>query len=129
MRKLRIPVDNCFSITNSIGKDAPLSYLLDQTRRFRVTDLRDKVFALGGLCKSLEVTPDYNLTVAEVFLNTARTLITNGNKLDVLEQAHWPKDRDDIPFWVPDWSDSGGREHSTSQYLRIHGSPTPKAAR
>lgn len=104
VRKYRIPVDNCFTLTNSIRKDVPLLYLLDKTRRFIATDLRDNVFALGGLCKTLEVTPDYSLTEAEVFLNTATALIKNSNSLDVLEQVHWPKERDD-PSWVPDWTD------------------------
>jgi hypothetical protein len=68
----------------SMGKDRPLSYLLDQTGRFQATDLRDNVFALGGLCNSLKITPDYNLTVAEVFIDTAGALIKNSLKLDVL---------------------------------------------
>jgi hypothetical protein len=108
-------------------------------RNCRASNPRDKVFALFGLFEvhlDASLNPDYGLSVAEVFTQTAAYLIQSQNTLAVLsyvsndpgpdctsiglpyEWKSWRQSLDmgtsrqshDIPSWVPDWSASSYSE-------------------
>jgi hypothetical protein len=91
-------------------KDRPrtLLGLLMDTRSYRATDPRDKIFALRGLCNTAEadlVMPDYETSVDTVFTSFAKECINQANSLDLLTAVcdpFWRGTRH-LPSWVPDW--------------------------
>ena len=84
------------------------------TRSFEASDPRDKIFAVFGLAtlgRTLLPTTeiirvDYELTPAEVFLETAWAMIKKSKDLNFLAEVEDPHLRNitDIPTWVPDFS-------------------------
>ena len=89
--------------------DAKETTILPLLRRFsgrKATDDRDKVYALLTLVRDKwsSIVPDYSLTVAQVFQNTALSIIKNTISLHVLTGDIGRKDRQDLPSWCPDWS-------------------------
>ena len=83
--------------------------ILPLLKRFsgrKATDDRDKIYALLTLVsdKSLRIVPDYSLPIAQVFQNTALSIIANTKSLHVLAGDIGRKDRQDLPSWCPDWS-------------------------
>lgn len=95
----------------------PFSLLLDKHRWAKSSDPRDKVYAFLGLAdRSLSpfraglaiLTPDYNLTVQEVYTQTAQVLLLAFNSLNLLSHVEDPSRRmiQGLPSWVPDLSTS-----------------------
>ena len=93
----------------------PLRMLLDKHRFAKSSDPRDKVYALVGLAnrnmapfqtQPRVLTPDYNLTVQEVYTETARVLMTSYKNLSWLSHVEDPSQRiiPGLPSWVPDLS-------------------------
>jgi Heterokaryon incompatibility protein (HET) len=82
-----------------------LNALLANTRTRACTDPRDKVYSLLGIasCQG-KIFPDYSKTAADVFTETARTLIIEYQHLEVLSNAIYLERQASIPSWVPDWS-------------------------
>ena len=75
------------------------------------TDPRDKVFALLGFV-ALDgpyaelITPDYEKSTEQVYLDVAKYLILTEQTLDVLNQRHLllsTSRHRSMPTWVPDW--------------------------
>ncbi|KAH8587069.1 hypothetical protein B0O99DRAFT_642690 [Bisporella sp. PMI_857] len=85
--------------------------LLASFRIFLATDPRDKVFGLYSLFSPsdlavLELQPDYNLDVVEVYTQSVIDCITTEGNLDVLSfsgQDCLPA-HSQLPTWVPDWA-------------------------
>jgi hypothetical protein len=68
------------------------------------TDEKDRIFGLLGIARdsnALEIVPDYNKTVVEVYSHAARKLIEH-NHINVLSLAQANKNFPDLPSWVPD---------------------------
>ncbi|EFW98735.1 heterokaryon incompatibility protein [Grosmannia clavigera kw1407] len=95
------------------GEHFRLLYLLYMTLAWEATDPRDKVFAVVGLCRSEDrdaLPPDYSLNVREVYLRTARHLMTTSLNLLSLNTGSprlYPSAGagcQRLPSWVPDWS-------------------------
>jgi hypothetical protein len=88
--------------------------ILVMTRSFEASDPRDKIFAILGLAtlgrNQLSATElirvDYELTPAEVFLETIWVIIKNSKDLNFLAEVEDPHLRNitDLPTWVPDFS-------------------------
>jgi hypothetical protein len=80
--------------------------LLVITRKFEVTDPRDKIYGLLSLATDsayLDITPDYIKPTRDVYMNVARRLIQCMKSLDVLKHVETLKHDDSLPSWVPDW--------------------------
>ncbi|KAJ4366268.1 hypothetical protein N0V83_007904 [Neocucurbitaria cava] len=97
------------------ARPPPLRMLLDKHRFSESTDPRDKVYALLGLAdRSMSpfrtepnvLTPDYNLSVQQVYTETARVLMTSYRNLSWLSHVEDPSQRRiaGLPSWVPDLS-------------------------
>ena len=74
----------------------------------RATQHRDRVFALLGLAVDVEklgIQVDYECSTKRVLAQTARALIENGGRVDILCYSQFPKLHDlvGLPTWVPDW--------------------------
>jgi hypothetical protein len=81
-------------------------WLLYESVNYESTDVRDRIYALIGMCDDPEIEIDYHKTPAEVFTSLARHLIVRAKSLDgVLDQAcKYGKQSDlGLPSWVPDW--------------------------
>lgn len=90
------------------GGTSDLLRLLIDTRSFAVSNHRDKIYALLGLCSAREAlsTPvDYERPKTEVYRSLAMSLMRTGS-LDILTAVSDPYWRDVsfTPSWVPDWS-------------------------
>jgi hypothetical protein len=99
------------------GKDRPLAELLTWLRSHKAKDLRDKIFAIHGICSPLParlLPPDYSdrTKPRKVFVNAASCLVYEGATARMLAAAGTPlvldSDSDNeltnLPSWVPDWS-------------------------
>lgn len=90
------------------GIHSDLLRLLIDTRSFAVSDKRDKIYALLGLCsarEALSISIDYEKPKEEIYRSLAMSLMRGGS-LDILTAVSDPFWRD-ISFttsWVPDWS-------------------------
>lgn len=90
------------------------STLLDVLARFQqngATDPRDCVYGILGLVTDQHgIVVDYTKSAAQVFVDTAVSLIKAMQNLDVLCQTAWmarprSKNLHELPSWVPDFSD------------------------
>lgn len=86
-----------------------LRTIVENLHRFSATDPRDLVYAfLGLIAPDSGIGVDYspNTTLHNVFISVARSLITQDNKLDILEDALARRGEFCFqpPSWVPDWT-------------------------
>lgn len=91
-----------------------LEHLLYQTRYFRATNPRDKIYAVlsivshafGGMEPTTDLLrPDYRLSVRKVFIDVTREIAIKTGSVSVLSQVdHNSKQISDLPSWVPDYS-------------------------
>lgn len=84
-------------------------HLLRYTSTFKATEPRDKIFALQGFTDAANALPiDYELTLEEILINTARYLMKKPEGIEVLQHAGigWRDESDTlkIPSWAVDWS-------------------------
>jgi hypothetical protein len=100
----------------------PLAFFtLMNTREKLSTDPKDKIFALHGMFKEIQVpfpSPDYRKTVEDVYREAVVASINYDRGLEVL--YHVPSDhrRDGLVSWVPDWSDAGWKESDPRYGIR-----------
>jgi hypothetical protein len=81
-------------------------WLLYESVNYESTDVRDRIYALVGMCDDPEIEIDYHKAPAEVFTSLARHLIVRARSLDgVLDQSCKYGRHSDLglPSWVPDW--------------------------
>lgn len=119
----------------------------DFSRRFHVTDPRDRVYGLRGVMNHEErdlITPDYHKSEAEVFRDTTRSLLLHTNSLIWLSHArpvyetpslvspeeqrnmstlHWhggnpQTQRGGLPTWAVDWTLSDEPENDQNPHAR-----------
>jgi hypothetical protein len=81
-------------------------WLLYESVNYESTDIRDRVYALVGMCDDPDIEVDYRKTPAEVFTSLARHMIIRARSLgSVLDQSckYGRHNKLDLPSWVPDW--------------------------
>ncbi|KAI1123325.1 HET-domain-containing protein [Nemania abortiva] len=81
--------------------------LLVLSRRSLARDPRDKLYALLSLARDGRVlipTPNYSQTVEQVFFDTARCMIEDHDRTDIILLAHRTRGVRNLPSWVPDWA-------------------------
>jgi hypothetical protein len=81
--------------------------LLHLPQQLKCTDARDKVYGVLGMAYRhpdpwLEV--DYSLSVSEIFLNTALSILHGESGFDILAVVRHPKRVASLPSWAPDWT-------------------------
>lgn len=84
--------------------------LLKQLWHFKsrgCVDRRDKVYAILGICKDLrrgDITVDYAASVARVYSDVSRFIITRDRSLKLLSACQsYGSDVIGLPSWAPDW--------------------------
>jgi hypothetical protein len=78
------------------------------------SDPRDKIYALVGISKQRSTFPiDYSSSVRDVYMDLARTVITESKSLDIIcvVMKDKPLNEHGLPSWVPDWSGQAYLEH------------------
>jgi hypothetical protein len=81
-------------------------WLLYESVNYESTDIRDRIYALIGMCDDPDIEVDYHKTPAEVFTSFAKHIIMRARSLGrVLDQScKYGRQSDlDLPSWVPDW--------------------------
>lgn len=93
------------------GKPLALEDALSFTHKCMATDSRDKVFALGNMVSLINITeqtdirPDYGLTVHQVYIRTARYILSRQSNFILLQCGiGYKRSISDLPSWVPDWT-------------------------
>jgi Heterokaryon incompatibility protein (HET) len=82
--------------------------LLAVTRRLKVTNPRDKIYALLGLVKS-DIDVDYGKPIDQLFIEVVEVILQENEKLHFLTFAGQHNGMDpnrislDLPSWAPDW--------------------------
>ncbi|KAJ4196347.1 hypothetical protein NW767_009468 [Fusarium falciforme] len=82
-----------------------LSHLLRLARGFQATDPRDKLYAFLGIADNPFTTPDYTLSVEDVFKNWVRGCIQRDRNLDCLH-GNRASINQSGPSWLPELSGS-----------------------
>jgi hypothetical protein len=81
--------------------------LLHQHRDCEATDKRDKVYGLLGLSGDGEhnrVNVDYGLSPQQIYADVFKKQVSATGSLDIICGCRFPRNFDDLPTWVPDWS-------------------------
>lgn len=78
------------------------------TATSKATDPRDKIYGLYGIAQGVndsELTPDYNKSIEDVYIQTTRHLISKSKSLELLVDAGVDyKNNIQLPSWVPNYS-------------------------
>ncbi|USP81527.1 hypothetical protein yc1106_08801 [Curvularia clavata] len=89
----------------------PLMFsILENIRMKQATDPKDKIIGMYGLLQELKIdfpSPDYSLSVEEIFREATITSIKHDKKLHLLYQAPSDRRRESLASWVPDWEEVG----------------------
>jgi hypothetical protein len=89
----------------------PLMYsILEDVRMKQATNPKDKVIGMYGLLKELHIpfpSPDYSLSVEEIFREATVASIKYDRKLHLLYQVPSDRRREGLASWVPDWGELG----------------------
>jgi hypothetical protein len=93
------------------GNPASALYLLDLAQQRLAKEAVDKVYGILGLTAQLEIVPDYNKNLAEVFRDVAWCLIQDSGDLQILDYLRHRSCEgelrlDGFPSWVPRWDKS-----------------------
>lgn len=88
--------------------------LLSLIRHAKSTDPRDKVYGFLGLLEDkivARITPDYDLTVLDVYTEFAISLFRSNQSLAIILVWCNPCLKDHWPSWVPDWREPFNRKY------------------
>ncbi|KAJ8109361.1 hypothetical protein ONZ43_g6158 [Nemania bipapillata] len=109
------------SLQRLSGEALSLGQLLYYSRFFEASDPRDKVFAILGLWKfkrgdragQIDIWPDYNKSVLEVYVEATTAAIQESRTLDILSLVDGDSSENphELPSWVPDYT-QGPRAYS-----------------
>jgi hypothetical protein len=85
--------------------------VVNKVNHFQVTDTRDKIYSVLGICGQEEqlIQPDYTLSVERVFIDTTISHIRRKNSLRSIAfggigaRSPYIAEKLDMPSWVPDF--------------------------
>lgn len=91
------------STLDADGVGAPFIW----TQDYLAADLKDKVYALRGVCRNLRENmppPDYSKLDVDVYLEVAKASnMTDQGRLTILSRQWSPRHGADLPTWCPDY--------------------------
>lgn len=120
----RIPGSKAILDANSgnVHNDPLVFDILANTRKKLAGNEKDKVIALYGLFKELEIpipAPNYLLPVEDIFRQATAASLKYDKSLYVLYHAPSDKRRDSLASWVPDWAEQGF-DRGDGRYAVLH---------
>jgi hypothetical protein len=87
-----------------------LKELLEHSRRCKVSDYRDSVFAFIGLADpGYSIVPDYTADLEAIFRHTCKRIVLHERSLRILCHGQERERHLTLPSWVPDWSSENPR--------------------
>ncbi|KAI8950746.1 HET-domain-containing protein [Xylaria longipes] len=102
------------SLQRGTAEAIGLGQLLYYSRFFEATDPRDKVYAVLGLWRYtrsngesyIDIRPDYNKDISDVFIEATIAAINESGNLDILSLVEGTSSERviELPSWVPDYS-------------------------
>ncbi|OCK86903.1 HET-domain-containing protein [Cenococcum geophilum 1.58] len=84
--------------------------ILENIRRKGATEPKDRIFSLFGIFQELEIAfdlPDYRKPIEDVFREAVISCIQADEYLQILYHVPSARRQDDLPSWVPDFSENG----------------------
>jgi hypothetical protein len=106
--RLWIPSNyRALQLSHKTEKEPNLLMLLTTFRAHRCSDPRDKVYGTVSMAKDVRDRTfhvDYDLSIGQIYLQTARWIIESTKKLNVLCCRLGQDPTFDLPSWVPDWT-------------------------
>jgi hypothetical protein len=103
------------------GHDDQFLYALIRARSSASENPRDKVYSQLGL-GSANIVPDYQASVADVYITTAKYILEHSQSLLLLTCAEGADFQNipGLPSWVPDWSVTQNVGLRSSGYRSFH---------
>ena len=102
--------------------DEIINSFLSEMRFSQASEAKDKAFSLRGLLAAAGVPtppPDYSMSTAEIYRQTAVAVIRSTKGLMILEQIDGIGATPQLASWVPDWASA---KHSIGLLGRSHAS-------
>jgi Heterokaryon incompatibility protein (HET) len=101
-------IEDTFSEDSGRLPPDDLERLLSFRRQTKASDTRDIIFSLLGLfshCVSLSLSPDYSISVKDLFTAVAIHIMRESGELRIPCSVESPKhlEGEGFPSWVPDW--------------------------
>ena len=85
-----------------------LNQILELARSSHQSDLKDKVYGIMGLLDqnvTRFITPDYTLSISEVYIDLAKAVVNGTQTLEILLHKEMASQSQlSMPSWVPDWT-------------------------
>ncbi|KAG4440574.1 hypothetical protein IFR05_003941 [Cadophora sp. M221] len=78
--------------------------LLEDTKKQKCSDPRDRIFAILSLAKDLDLEPDYTKSATETFKDVMLSYLKSMKSLDTVISSGCNLQDHEGPSWVPDWS-------------------------
>lgn len=113
-------LENLQRLMESVKLHTDLLGIFANYRYYKVTDPRDKVYALLGLVTETLTDIslcDYSLDAPTVYLKVAEYCILQRGSPECLGHCNPSSQDSDLPSWVPDWRDPGVR-HPLAKWSR-----------
>jgi len=109
--------------SGGLGTSSPDLFVMLQKHASKLaSDPRDKIYALVGISIQRSTFPiDYSSSVRDVYMDLARTVITESQSLDIIYVVKKiePLNEHGLPSWVPDWSGQAYLEQSfADEYMQ-----------
>lgn len=101
-------------------------HLLQDARYCESTDVRDRIFALLGMCNDPGIKVNYAADATEVFTSLARHLMEREGRVSValaLNSAFGASNDLVLPSWVPDWRSLDPNAMDSAWELAFHIDP------
>jgi tetratricopeptide (TPR) repeat protein len=103
-------------------KSPGLVGLLERSRQGLASNPQDYIYGLLGLTSDLyraNISVDYEESVADTYRRVAKTIVDQGDGVELLYNIHGLDSELDLPSWVPDWSIRGAPFFSLAPSFRI----------
>lgn len=121
-------ITNTIEFPNSTAH-SHLENMLLLSRGAGSTDDKDKIYGILSLVDNAladMITPDYTLSISEVYIAFAKSVINWSASLDIITNHGLRKPGRTLPSWVPDWTEEATIRFVMTPKKRFHASKDSK---
>ena len=111
-------------------------YLVGMARELKLTDERDRIYALLALQSDMAIEPNYEASYLQVYIDFARECLLSTHDITLLDEIQHTEDSiaSEYPTWVPRWNINAHTQCwlqssplITSPFASLAPLPTPEA--